>query len=63
MTLAEAQANLAAANETYLSLVRATRPFSRTQTQDLKIQNAYLALELAREHLRYAKQEARNVLR
>lgn len=63
MTITQAQANLTAANETYLSLVRVTRPFSRTAVEELKIDNAWIDLERARANLTYAQNEARNVLR
>lgn len=55
----DAKTRVDAANAAYLELVRATKPFSRTVVEELKIQNAWLALEAARDWLEYAKGEAR----
>lgn len=57
---AAAQARVDAANAAYLELVRATRPFSRTVVQELRIQNAWRELEDARFWLTYAENEERN---
>ena len=55
-----AQIEVNEAQQTYLSLVRASKPFSRTMAQQMRIDGAWMALSAAKDWLQMAKRDENN---